>query len=637
MASPPHRSPRRIALPGLVLALFAAGCGDDKPFVPYAIDGSARPTTPPAASTPAPAAVSAAPSASAPRAAFLPVAGRPATEGGKSWTLEGGSVVTAPKGRAFAVGLEVDGDGDGVKDLLAWAKSPDELRGELTFSSGKPASESRTVVAMPAELASVGCTTQVGLAAVGPSTVALELAARCSDRENGRPARWVALVRLAPPGAKPSPGHAAPELLFELHLAPPPAAEALAVAVDASDVDGDGRDDVSATFTLTGNLEPFPTSATATARLRFFDRPAGLSRDAAEPEASFRAAVGSLVVDAPRKKAAPNVAAGARAVRRLYQHLCEDGGRALVTTSAGGVRCGDGAFLADAAYAEAVAAWTVGEPLLALDATARAEGLASEKWPRRKELAKLVDKGLRSSSAKELVRATATPAPVDAKRPAWGSLAFENAGHLLLRTATAVVRLDAATLQESPAPEIPRWDEAFGSGAKSEAGAEPVLSALAQRCERPTLVAEISEGAGKDAPSVLPLPLATPVGSDGFPTPRCAALQSLPLSPIDARGGRLWLALGTVPIELDVAKPVPAPGSVTLPTSTSERHLGSVRSPDGATLALPSTRGLVLRTGTTTRLVPSLTPDRATGCVPSNGGARVACLVGGAAVLYDTP
>jgi hypothetical protein len=637
MVSPPQRSPRGLALPGLVFALLAGGCGDDKPYVPYAIDASARPAPAAAASAVPPATLSAAPSASAPRAAFLPVAGRPATEGGKSWAFEAGGVAAAPKGRAFAVGLELDGDGDGVKDLLAWAKSPDELRGELTFVSGKQPSESRTVVAMPAELATVGCTTQVGLAVVGPSTVALELAARCSDRENGRPARWVGLVRLAAPGSKPSAGHTPPELLFELQLAPTPAAESLAIAIDASDVDGDGRDDVSATFTLSGSVEPFGATSAASARLRFFDRPAGLSRDAAEPDASFRATVGSLVADAPRKKAAPGVSAGARAVRRLYQHLCSDGGRALLTTSAGGVRCGDGAFLADAAYAEAVAAWTVGDPLLALDATARAEGLGSEKWSRRKELAKQVEKGLRSSNAKELVRATATPAPVDTKRPAWGSLAFENAGHLLLRTATAVVRLDGTTLQESPAPEIPRWEETFGTGAKSEAGTEPVLSALAQRCDRPTLVAEISEGAGKDAPRVLPLPISTPVGADGFPAPRCAPLSGLPLSPIDARGGRLWLALGTVTLELDVAKPVPAPEAVTLPTSTSERRLGSVRSPDGATLALPSTRGLVLRTGTSTRLLPSLTPDRATGCVPSNGGARVACLVGGAAVLYDTP
>lgn len=611
----------------MALCLGVGGCDDDKPYVPYAIDGSVRPSPAPApsASTSA-AAPTASASASASAAAFVPVAGRPATEGGKTWILDG-ATLEAPKGRAFAVGLELDADGDGARDLLAWAKSPDALRGELVFASGKKGAASRTVVAMPAELATVGCTTQVGLAAVGPMTVALELSARCPERESGRPARWIALVRRAAPG---TPSEAAPELRFELTLAPAPAAEELSVVVDGSDADADGRDDVTATFTLTGGLEPFAPSAPVSARLRFFDRPAGLSRDAAEPETSLRAAVGSLVVDAPKKRAAPGVPAAARAVRRLYHHLCEDGGKPLLRTSAGGVRCGDGAFLADAAYAEAVAAWTVGDPSAAVDATARFEQLASEKSPRRKELTKQLDKGAKGVAAKELGRVTASPSSGDVKRPAWGPLAFENAGHLLVRTKDAVVRVDGATLTEAPAPEVQRWSEALTAGPLT-------LSAVAARCELPTLVAELSEGEGKGAPLAVPLPLASAFGADGQPRARCVPLPDLPLSPIDAQGTRLLFAMGSVPVELDTQNPVPAPAVVALPTSTSERHLGSVRSPDGATLALPSTHGLLLRTGNATRRVPTLTPDRATGCVPNNGGTRVACLVGGAAVLYETP
>jgi hypothetical protein len=121
------------------------------------------------------------------------------------------------------------------------------------------------------------------------------------------------------------------------------------VSVDTRDRDADGRDDIAAKLTLTGTMRPFsgavgafPTVPPVSASVAFLDRPAGLSRDPSEPEASLSSFVveKGLLASAKKKDTADRVAAAVHQIRRFRALVCEESGRAAVTTSAGSIRCG---------------------------------------------------------------------------------------------------------------------------------------------------------------------------------------------------------------------------------------------------------------------------------------------------------
>ncbi|WP_199693392.1 hypothetical protein, partial [Sorangium cellulosum] len=239
----------------------------------------------------------------------------PAPAGGKQWPLEGGAVVAAPTGRTFEAGLLLDADGDGARDLVAWARSPDGLRGELLFAPAARPQALRTLTALPGDLAAQGCAPRVGLSQIGPSALTFDFAPQCGDQQRAASAgatRWVAVFRL--PGAG-----APPELALELRLRTPPPEEALSASIEVADRDADGRDDLVVSVGLAGALRPFPAPSGAAAELRaplvFLDRPAGLSRDAAQPGEALRGLAASLLRDARGKSTAPSVAAAAQRLR----------------------------------------------------------------------------------------------------------------------------------------------------------------------------------------------------------------------------------------------------------------------------------------------------------------------------------
>ncbi|XYH98094.1 hypothetical protein ACMHYB_61870 [Sorangium sp. So ce1128] len=259
----PDRSCSKLlrALLPLLAATGCDGCPSSKPYTPYTL-GSATPSgSPPPLGGVAPGAVDAGPEAGAPDAAapprFAVVPSVPAPAGGKQWSLEGGAVVAAPTGRTFETGLLLDVDGDGARDLVVWARSPDGLRGELLLAPAARPQALRTLTALPGDLAAQGCTPRVALSQIGPSALAFDFAPQCGADHRAASAgatRWLAVIRL--PGSAAGAG-APPELALELRLRTPPPEEALSAALEVADRDADGRDDLLVTLGLSGALRPF--------------------------------------------------------------------------------------------------------------------------------------------------------------------------------------------------------------------------------------------------------------------------------------------------------------------------------------------------------------------------------------------
>ncbi|WP_437647168.1 hypothetical protein [Sorangium sp. So ce362] len=652
----PDRSCSKLlrALLPLLAATGCDGCPSSKPYTPYTLGSAAPSGAPPppsgvgpGAPDPGPDADAGAPDAGAPDAAapprFAAVPSVPAPEGGKRWPLDGGAVVAAPTGRTFETGLLLDLDGDGARDLVAWTRAPDGLRGELLFAPAARPQALRTLTALPGDLAAQGCTPRVGLSQIGPSTLALDFAPQCADPQRAAgagAARWIAVIRLPGPAAGAG---APPELALELRLRAPPPAEALSAALEVADRDADGRDDLVVSVGIEGALRPFPAPAGAASELRaplvFLDRPAGLSRDAAQPGETLRALAASLLRDARGKSTAPAVAASAQRLRRLHALLCADAaggggaiagrdaaraGEARVWTGAGPVRCGEPGLAAAIDHAEAVAASTRGAPLAAVAALDR--GGAE---PRTKEEGKLLAKLAPPVTPSAVYRTAAAPQPT---RPgAFGPLAFEASGALLVRTAQGVVRVDPAASTES-ATDIPPWPTAVRAGPAE-------LVAVERRCDAPTLLALFRSSPDAVGEMEVPLPLLRgqgPRARAGAASPeRCAGTERLPYSPLAASEGGFDIALGAALVSIDLRAAAPASSALSFPLTTPAPQ-GAARSPDGTTLAVPAAGGFLVATaGGAARLWSGGDLAQATACAPANGGARVACVAGAAAVIFE--
>lgn len=624
--------PRRLA--ALLAVLFAGatgcdGCPGSKPYTPYTLDdgpaGSASGASPGAPANPSTAAQDDAGS-------FAAVQAVPAPGDGKSWTIEQGAVVAAPAGRAFTLGLVLDVDGDGKRDLVAWAQAPDGMRGELTFAPGARPGEGRTIAALPGDLSIQGCSPRSSLAQVGPRSIAFDFAPQCGPGASGRATRWVAVLRF---GASKG-----PELAAELRVGALPEGESLDIAVDARDRDGDARDDIAARLTLSGGLRPFsgavgpyPSLPPVSAVVAFFDRPAGMSRDPSEPEASLQAFAAGLMPDARKKDTAPKVAPAVHQLRRLWSILCDESGRALITTSAGPVRCGDPRSLEEAFMAEATAGFARGDAGKALAAIGRLDALPSLSDARKKEIQKLLAKNAPASTYQLVHRAAAVPASPAA--PGWGPLTFDAGGDLLVRTAGGVVRVDRTSLAEAPA-SMASWPSPLaGEGPFAKNGW--VLAGVEQRCDSPTLLAVAQEGEA-DRASVT-LPILGPVTARGLAAHgRCTSIDRVPVAPIAiSQELGLLFAVGPEVIALKRQGPSTVVSLVSLPIDTSiEQPPGGARSPEGATVVLPTSRGLLITTaGGSTRLWSAPELEQASACTPASGAARIACVGGGTALLYE--
>jgi hypothetical protein len=92
--------------------------------------------------------------------------------------------------------------------------------------------------------------------------------------------------------------------------------------------------------------------------------------------------------------------------------------------------------------------------------------------------------------------------------------------------------------------------------------------------------------------------------------------------------------VGGEPIAIDKRGKAPAASLVAVPL-TGERPLGAARSPDGTTAASFAPKGVLVEASRSARVWTSGDLAQAWGCTPSNAGARLACVIGTTATIFE--
>jgi hypothetical protein len=599
-------------------AVGCSGCRDDHPYVPYSIEPSGQvraELTPEAGTTSAPVVL--------PADAGASFAGEPATvapPGLSRWPL-GGLVLQAPEGHVFVAGVVRDFDGDGASDAFAITRpAQGNDPGELVFYRGTtPASPDvalppQDTFAPPATLARAGPCAPVGrLFVAGRRAAFVELGLPCSAHPTSAPDRWVAVVT----GGAPS------RVRLAATIVDPPGAPALSVDADTSDRDHDGLDDVTLRVALEGGSAPLEPGPRVTATLAWLDRPAGPSRDAAATEASFATLAATAAVHAKSAKDAPAVPGLVAQTRALWGALCADGGapRLVGVTGTGAITCGSTRALEDAGLAE-VRAWaTLGDGLRAALALERAERAPASRTPARVTEARgWIAQAAPTATARSVRAVAAVPLLGRGHEPSWGALAFEPTGKLLVRTRAGVARVDPEAGDEAAAEGAVAWKPAVSSPDGTARWIESY-----DACDGVALRATFETG---DDVRDVGLPVAPPLGV------RCAGSRGAP-----AR--QLAVAWGPAGLEaiVDGVPVLVAPDLTRASTLASflggPAVQGSPQSPDGKTLVVPASVGLVVRGPSRTRLLVAPELDGTYGeqhdCAVADDGAHVACVHSGKA------
>jgi hypothetical protein len=610
----PRALPRGLGVLAAVLLAAAEagckGCHEDHPYVPYTI------------------ALDAAPGAPAPDAqaeveperdggAFAERAGQAAPSGATHWSLSGFEL-DAPQGMVFEVGVTGDfGAGPAAFAVVRGAATPEEP-GALVFYK---ASGARPDVVVRVATGAGRCAASRRLVQV-PGGVVAELGLGCPAAASKDPSRLLIAASAGKDGAR---------VKLAVGIVDPPAAPTLGVSVDLADRDGDGVADVGVRVTLEGGDAPFEPAPRASAVVRWLDRPAGLSRDPDEPDASLRVLAAQANVRAASAKTAASVPPLVRQIRALFGALCAEGGaprllraRPLVDKvvfEGPAAACGPSRGLEEAGLAAVRAAATEGNVVLALAALERAQRAPATRTPTRAaDAVGWIEKLAPPAIAAEAPRAiAAVPDGERGRKPAWGPLAFEGSGKLLVRTAVGVVRVDPATGDETDAADVRRWPLSVTSpdGARS-------LLEVYDACDGVALHATLLHGEG----DVLDVPL--PVSPTGAARCGSARGEPAPTVPIawGAQGLEL-LVLGEPLLVSDASRASALRAPLAQPVT-----LGAPRSPNGASLAVPSALGLLVR-GPRTRLLRARELDgtwaEQHGCVVSDDGARAACVRAGRA------
>lgn len=608
---------RILACLALVPVTSALGCkcGRDRPYVPYSVGEGGVGWS--GDEVDAGSAVALAPADAGGTFAEEPALVAPPNV--SQWSVEGMTLV-APPDMVFASAVVRDFDGDGAKDAVAvlrGAAAPDKAR--IVHFKGAPGGgpASPSDVGVPIALGAGGCPggdaaappSRQRMGVIGAHSVVVELSDRCSPR-------WFGVVSVASP----------PRVLFATTITDPPGAPALTLVADGADRDQDGIDDLTLRITLEPASPPFEPGPKVSALLRWFDRPAGMSRDTAEPDASLRAIAGGLASRAGRAKDAPAVPAAVRQLRALYGALCSEGGSPRVAR----VSCSSSRALEDAGLAEVRAYATMGDALRAI----RAFDLA-QKAPATKTASRTKDaNGWIASAAPVLSNANlrvvaAVPQIERGKSPAWAALAFEPTGTLLVRTLGGVVRVDPALGDESEATDVTPWS----SHVVSADGAHRLIEAY-NACDGVALHLTFAPTADADMHDVA-LPIAPAFSA------RCTSGkgEAAPVLPIAWGGGGLEAVVAGEPIL--VSPDFTRATALTAPLDQPGPS-GSPRSPNGKTLAVPTSQGIVVR-GARTRLFRAKELEGGYGelrdCTVSDDGTRVACVRGGRAFvgIWEVP
>jgi hypothetical protein len=607
-----------------VLALASASCSrackNDHPYVPYSVDDAPSGAAEDAGEA-TPAVVDAARSGSSEASLIAP-------PNAERWTVEGVELV-APSGRELLLAIVRDFDGDGKKDALAVVRapapkgSPREIgAAEIVHYAGSSSPPRPTVVATaPAPRTDAACLPVTRLERVGPRSAMVEVGTVCTS---GASSRALFVVRVAK----------VPAVAFELSVLDPPGAPRLELDVDGEDRDHDGIDDVALRVTIEGGSPPFEPGPKLSAKVAFFDRSAGPSRDPDEPQASLKVIAAQAVARASKAREAASVPMLVQQMRMLYRAMCVEGGAPRLVklrnepkgTTPGAVVCGASKPLEDAGVAEVRSFVAQGDALRAVAAAEIAQNAPATKTSSRtKELASLLAQVAPFVEARS-TRMVGITVPVNrSAHPAWGSLAFEPSGRLLVRGPSQVTRVDLES-GESADAEMPVW----ASQVLSPDGSSRWLEAY-HACEGVALRATFAPtGVDGEMRDVL-LPVAPPLGG------RCAGGRGEPAT-------TTALAWGAGGLEALVAgRPLlvkPGATSATAMSAPTDEMppLGSPRSPGGRAMAIATPEGVLVRTTKAARYkAPELEPyTELRQCTTNDDASRIACVKRSGRVIVAT-
>ncbi len=616
-----------LSLPG---ASGCKACHDDHPYVPYSIDDEQRT---PSAVDAATAVVVGAEEAGA----FHPREASAAPPNSLRWTVDGVELVAPPE-REIVLALVGDLDGDGVQDAVALVQrtgpdidagiEPGEVvlyRGAAGGGVGGP-----VVIAIPPALSLVssgggglapGCAPKRRLAQVGRHSIAVETGGTCDPASAVAGARWVAAIVISAADAK---------VHFRATLLDPPKAPVLSVDIDGADRDADGLDDVAVRVSLEGGAPPFEPGPRVSALLRWFDRPAGMSRDPDEPEASLRGLASTAAIRAAKTKDAPAVPRYVEQVRALYRAICAEGGapRMVDLEREHALACSSSKALEEAALAEVRAYSVAGDPLRAIGALDRAQlPPATRTAPRTADAQGWVIQSAPVLAVPSILRALGAVPQIDRGRaPAWGSLAFDanGSGKLLVRTVAGVVRADPVQGDEVAADGVASWRSTIVSPDGAYRWTESY-----DACDGLALHATFAPNAGGELRDVA-LPVPPPLGG------RCerpgAHGDPAPTLPVAWGPRGLEAIVAGEPLLIsDMMRATPAVASLGQAVT-----FGAPRSPNGRMTVVPTSMGILVR-GARARLFRAKELEggylELRDCVVSDDGARVACVRGGRAFV----
>ena len=609
----------------LVVAASMGGCracANDHPYVPPAVETSATNASDAGPNGLANSGGSAAVEDSGSATAMVEPA-LVAPPASTSWETNG--LTLEAGGREIVLALVGDFDADGKKDALAIVRpvqaerKPGSSTGELVFFHGGAEGPPGAIASGPALGAQTTCAPTARLEKIGPRSAFAEIGSSCP---RGVGSRAIIVVRLAPP---------APAIAFDAIVNDPREAPKLTIDVDAADRDKDGIDDVVLRVGLEGGGPGLESAPRLGAKLAFFDRPAGPSRDPDEPEASLRAIASQATARAGKPKDAASVPPLVQQMRALYRAMCADGGAARITKIHGGsaVTCGSSKPLEDAGVAE-VRAWvTQGDALRAFAAAGQAQlPPATKTAAKTNDLQKLlsdVAPALEARSVRPL--SVAVDAPRDG-HPEWGPLAFEYTGKLLVRHGKSVTRIDPES-GEGEAADMVAWkDEVISPDGKSR-----WLEAY-HGCEGVALRATFAPtGDGEMVDVVLPVPPRlgkTCTGGRGEPA------SAVPLA-WGPRGLEAIVAGQPLLIKPDSSQ------ATALTAFTDETPPpGSPRSHATKTMALAMPNGILVRGRIPDRWSMVRSPDLepyadVRRCTINDDGSRLACIRRRSVVLATLP
>jgi hypothetical protein len=472
--------------------------------------------------------------------------------------------------------------------------------------------------------ADAGCSARNRLIAVGRASALAEIQVNCPQDDAGPPKvpeRYITIIDAVSDRPR-----------LAVTLRDPERSAALAVDAVVADRDGDGRDDLALRFTISGGGPPFEPGPSVSVVAVWLDRPAGPSQDRGPTAASFRALAEWATARAAHAKDAPDVPRYVAQVRELWRAVCaESPARRITTTAGAGLPVCDASHeLESLGLAEVRALATDGQTLLAALALGQAERApASRSVPHIADALKWISPRAPVATARLLRNVAAVPAMPSGHDPAWGPLAFERSGKLLVKTRAGVVRVDPDLGDETSAG-TPEW-----KGAVSSPDGIATFSGVADDCDGPSLSAVVALGVQGERRSVA-LPVAPPLGE------RCnggrgASIQTTPVA--WGTGGLEVIADGRpLLIEPGLEK------ATLLATFLGQPYSqGAPRSPDGSVLVVPTEIGFWVQNGLVARLLRAseleasyVTQEH---CVVSDDATHVACVHGGGVWVgtWDAP